>query len=359
MGNLESGLAGQWCFVDETTYGVAPSLTSAKFYVCDSDTLKLTKDTKQSEGIYAGALYPTAARRVVTQYSAGGGLPMDLPQRYMQQMLYRMFGSFGQTPAALTEDGSTGAYKAVHAPGPLEGHTFTAQAGRPAVDGGTVEPATYVGCKISEWEISAAMSDIAKLNLTIEARNELMGTNLDPLNGSLPALQAFTAPPGGVFTWVGGTVYYGGTPSTTSGVTTLASPTVAANIKGPISVKHTVPLDTSRYAPNVAPYRNEPLQNGIRAVSGSMVVEFLSAETYYDAYAADTATAIEYQFLGPAIGTGSDVATFSILCPNVRLEGESPSVGGPQVLTQTIPWTALDDRTNNVIQATYYTLDAS
>jgi hypothetical protein len=272
MGNLESGLAGQWCFVDETTYGVAPSLSTAKFYACDNDTLKLKKVTKQGTGIYAGALFPTAARRVVTEYSAGGGVPMDLPQRYLQQMLFRMFGSFGQTASALTEDGSTGAYKAVHAPGPLEGHTFTAQAGRPTVDGGTVEPATYTGCKVSEWEISAGQSDIAKLTLTIEGRNELMGSHLDPLNGSLPGLQSFSAPPGGVFYWVGASVYYGGTPSTTSGVTTLASPVLAGNVKGPISVKQTTPLDLTRYAPDVAPYRNEPLQNGLRAATGSMVV---------------------------------------------------------------------------------------
>jgi hypothetical protein len=359
MGNLESGLASQWCFIDETTYGVAPSLSTAKFYVCKSDTMKLKKTPKQGEGIYAGALYDAAARRVITEYSAGGGVVMELPQRYMQQQLFRMFGSYGQTASALTEDGSTGAYKAVHAPGPLEGHTFVLQAGRPAVDGGTVEPATYTGCKISEWEISAEMSSIATLTLTIEGRNELMGTNLDPLNGSLPGLQAFAAPPGGVFYWVGASVYYGGTPSTTSGVTTLASPVLAGNVKGPISVKNTVPLDLTRYAPNVAPYRNEPLQNATRKATGSMVVEWLSAETYYNAYAADTATAIEYQFLGPAIGTGSDIATLSILCPNVRLEGESPSVDGPVVLTQTVPWTALDDRTNNVIQATYITLDSS
>jgi len=359
MGNLESGLAAQWCFIDETTYGVAPSLTGAKFYACDSDTLKLRKVPKQGTSLYAGALYPTAARRVITQYSAGGAVPMDLPQRYLQQQLFRMFGSFGQSASALTEDGSTGAYKAVHAPGPLEGHTFTCQAGRPTVDNGTVEPATYTGCKISEWEISAGMSEIAKLTLTIEGRNELLGTNLDPLNGSLPGLQAFAAPPGGVFYWVGASVYYGGTPTTTSGVTTLASPTLAGNVKGPISVKHTTPLDLTRYAPDVSPYRNEPKQNGLRAATGSMVVEWLSAETYYNAYAADTATAIEYQFLGPAIGTGSDIATLSILCPNVRLEGESPSTAGAEILTQTVPWTALDDRVNNVIQATYITLDAS
>jgi tail tube protein len=359
MGNLESGLAAQWCALDETTYGVAPALSTAKFYVCDSDGLELKKTTKQSAGIYAGALFPTAARRVVTEYSASGPLVMDLPERSMQQWLYRMMGSYGQTPATLTQDGSTGAYKAVHAPGPLEGHSFALQKGVPAVDGGTVEPFTYTGCKVSEWEVSAQLGEIAKLNLTIEARNELAGTNKDPLNGSVPALQAFSAPPGSVFRWTGATVYYGGTPTTTSGVTTLASPVVAGNVKGSMNIKQTTPLDLERYSPDVAPYRNEPLQNAVRSLTGSFTVEWLSAESYYNAYAADTATSIEFQFQTVPIGTGSDIATFAIMVPNIRLEGESPKIPGPAVLTQTIPFTGLDDRVNNVCQITYNTLDAS
>lgn len=356
---LESGLAAQWCAVDETTYGVAPSLSTAKFYTADSDTLKLRKVPKQGTGIYAGALHEAAARRVITEYSAGGGLPMELPERGMQQWLFRMLGSYGQAPSALTQDAGTGAYKAVHAPGPLEGHSFALQAGRPAVDGGTVEPFTYTGCKVASWDLAATLGEIAKLTLNIEARNELAGTHKDPLNGSVPALQAFTAPPGGVFYWVGATVFYGGTPSTTSGVTSIAAPTVAGNVKGPMTFKYEVPLDLTRYAPDVAPYRNEPLGNAIRKASGEFTVEFLTAETYYNAYAADTATAIQFQFQTVPIGSGSDIATFSIMCPNVRLEGESPSTSGPVVLEQKIPFSVLDDRINNVVQVTYWTLDST
>lgn len=356
---LRSGLAGQWAAIDETTYGVVPSLSTALFYACDNDSLKLKKVPKQGSGIFAGSLAPRATRRVITEYNAGGALPMDLPQRQMNAWLYRMFGSYGQTAAALTEDGSTGAYSATHNLGALEGRSFALQKGVPTADNGTVEPITYSGCKVTEWEISAAMGEIAKLTLTIEGRNEIGGSWKDPLNASVPSLQTWSAPPGGVFTWVGGTVYYGGTPTTTAGVTTLTSPTVAGNIKGPISVKCTRPMDLDRYALGVAPFRNEPLQNAVTQPSGSFVVEWLSAETYWAAYQSDTATSIEYQFLGPAIGTGSDVSTLSILCSNIRLDGESPSVSGPAVLDQTVPWSVYDDATNAIIQATYWTLDST
>jgi len=357
MGN--TGLFAQWAAYDEATYGVAPALTAAKYYAGSTDSLGLKKTPKQSKGIFAGAQFDKAARRVgALEYSVTGAFNLDLPERGMQQWLYRMLGSFGQSPATLTEDGSTGAYKAVHAPGFIDGHSFSLQKGVPGVDG-TVVPMTYTGCKVQAWELSAALSDIVKLALTIEGRNELAFSHVDPLNGSVPSLASYTAPAGNVFRWVGATMYVGGTPSTTSGVTTLASPTLAGNISGPMSVKYNRPLDLTRYSPDVAPYRNEPYQNDVTAVTGATTVEFVSTETYYAAFQADTATAIEYQFETVGIGTGSDIATFSVLIPNIRIETAPLPISGPGIVKQAITWTGLDDGTNNPVQVTYVTLDAS
>jgi hypothetical protein len=355
---LPSGLAGQWCAVDETTYGVAPTLTGAPFTIFDSDSIKLKKTTKEGAGIYAGALVAKSARRVLTEYMVQGAAPADLPAQGLNKWLYRMFGSFGQSNAVLTEDMSTAAYKAVHVPGDLTGHTFALQAGRPDISG-TVAPFTYTGMKVSEWEISAAMGEIPKWTLTFEGRNELAGSgNGDPLNGSVPSLLTYSAPVGGVFKWNQGTVFYGGTPSTTSGITTLASPTAAGNIKS-FSVKMTRPMDTNRFSPELAGWRNEPLQNALLKITAQFEVEWLSTNAYYNAYANDTATAFSLAFTGPVIGTGSDHSSLGLLMSNIRLEGDSPSVSGPAVLTQTIPVTVYDDGTNSTLQATYWTLDTT
>src|SRR5216683_1065913 len=238
---LRSGLAAQLTSpVAESTYGVAPSLSGAKFSAFKSETLELKKTSVQGPGLLAGKLYGQAARRVVTNWAANGAITMDTPARGLQQWLFPMFGSYGQTASALTQDLTTGAYKAVHAPGPLEGSTFCVQKGVPAADNGTVEPVTYTGCKIADWELSVKTGEIAQLVLTIEARNELAGTmNSDPLNGSLPALQAYAAPAAGsVFHFLEATLYTGGTVSTVSGVTSVTSPVIAANVLS-ASVKHT------------------------------------------------------------------------------------------------------------------------
>lgn len=355
---LESGLGAQWCALDEVTYGVAPALTAAPFFIWDSDTLDLVKGTKQSAGIYSQSRYPHAARRVAETYAVTGGLKGDLAQRGLNPWLYRMFGSYGQTKAALTQDGVTGAYSAVHVDGPLDGHTFTVQKGAPGVDGVTA-PHTFTGCKVADWTISCAMDAIAALELTVQGRNRLAGSWKDPLNGSVPSLASFTAPPGGVFHWVGASLVYGGTPTTSAGVTTVSGGTVAGNIKGPMSIKNTVPVDTSRYSPDVAPFRNEPVQNGISSVTGSFTVEWLSTSAYLAAHDADTATSLELQFTGPAIGTGTDTASLAILIPNIRIDTAPVPVPGPAVLDQAVAWTGLDDGTNNRVQATYWTLDSA
>lgn len=354
-----SGLLAQFYGpVAETTYGVAPALTGGHFYAIKNETLKGKKLNAQGEGIFSGALSPQATRRVLAGWDAGGGISMEAPARNFQQWLLPMFGSYGQAAATLTQDASTGAYSSTHAPGPLQNHSFVLQRGVPTVDG-TVEPMTMVGCKIADWELSVAKHEIAQLAYTIAARNELGGSgNADPLNGSVPGLVSYTKPIGSVFHWAQATLFVGGTASTTSGVTTLASPTTAANVRS-ISIKQTAALDMDRYFLGGAGFRGEPVDNALRQIEVSFEVEWLSAETYYAAWAGDTPTAIELALVGPGIGSGSDHSTLNILIPEMFFNGDPPEIAGTQVITQKLPLVGLDDGANNVIQATYWTLDTT
>lgn len=356
---LASGLATQWVAQDETVYGVTPTWSSPPATVFDSDTLELKKTTKEGAGIYAGALVAAAPRRVVTEYRVQGGTVGDLPAQGLNKWLFRMFGSFGQAASALTQISTTGVYKAVHTIGALEGHTFAIQSGKADVTG-AVSAWTYGGLKVADWEISATMGEVAKWTMTVEGRNELAtGGATDPLNGSVPTLQSWTAPAGSIFHWMQGALLYGGTPSTTSGVTTISAPTAAGVLKA-FSLKVTRPLDLERFSPELAGYRNEPLQNALTQITGSITVEFLSTAAYYAAFANDTATALQWNFTGPVVGTsGSNHSLLGLLASNIRLEGESPKVPGPVVLTQTIPFTVLDNRTDNTLQATYQTVDTT
>lgn len=358
MGTIGSGIASRILGLPEVTYGVAPTLTSPICWEFKNESLELKKTTVQGQGLHAGGLYDRASRRVLTNYDVNGGIVMDLPARRLNLLLKHMFGSVGQSLATLTQISTTGVFKAVHAPGPMNGNSLCIQKGVPAVDG-TVEPFTYVGCKISDWEISVSTGAIAQLSLTIDARNELGGTgNSDPLNASVPALATWTGTNMDLFHFREASLITG-TPTTTTGVTSLGSTSVLGSIRD-ASIKQTLALDTSRYFLGSQGFKAEQLENGFRSITGSFTIDWLSAETQYNAFAADTPLALQLTFAGPQIGTGPPHAEeLDILVSNVKLDGESPKVGGPEVVSQQCSFTGLDDETNNQIQATYFTLDTA
>jgi hypothetical protein len=355
---IGSGIASQLVYQDEATYGVAPSLAAAIPLEFKSETLELKKVTVQGQGLHAGGLYDRAGRRVLTNYDANGGISLDLQTRRINKLLFAMFGSYGQANATLAQIGTTTVQKAIHFPGNTLGHSLCFQKGVPAVDGATPNPFTYVGCKVQDWTITVATGAIASLDLTINGRNELGGTgNGDPLNVSVPTLATWTSTPAMDLFHFREANLLTGTPSTVSNVTSLTGATTLANIKD-ASVKHTIALDDQRYFLGGGGFCAEPVENGFRMINGTFTAEFLTAGAMYQAFAGDTPLALELKFTGPTVGvSGGAPELLDIIIPNIKLDGESPKVAGPAVVTQACSFTGLDDEVNNQIQATYQTLD--
>lgn len=211
-----SGLATQVVVKDETTYGVAPSLTSGvDSFEIQSETLELRKTAVQGEGLAAGHVYRRTKRRVLTNYDVAGDIKMEVPTRNLGFFLRYMIGDFAEVP---TQIASSGIYKTVLQPKTgMFGHSFTLQKGVPAVDA-TVLPFTEVGLKIVGWEVSVATGGIAQMTLTMDGRNELAGAgNGDPLNGSIPPLATFLTAQTGrgleMFHFRQATLFSGGTPT--------------------------------------------------------------------------------------------------------------------------------------------------
>lgn len=357
---VNSGIGAQLLIVPETTYGVVPTtgFTGATSLEFDSETLELKKTVVQGKGLHGGGLYNRGARRVLTNYSVSGGIKMDLPTQGLNPLLKLMFGSKGQSLASLTQIGTDAAYQATHAPGSLAGTSLTIQKGVPSVDGTAPSPFTYVGMKLTDWQISVATGALASLDLTFDGRNELAGAgNGDPNNTTVPALGTFSEPTtASVFHFREATLFTGGTTSTTGGVTQVTGQTPAGNVKS-AEIKCAFKMDTSRYFLGANGFKAEPIENDFREISGQFMIEWLNSEAMYNAFSADTPTSLELSFIGPNIGTGSDKATLNILIPQIFLEGDSPKVGGPGVVEQTVAFTGLDNGKDNVIQATYITLD--
>lgn len=359
---VNSGIGSQLIMVPETVYGEAPSLSSASPFEFNTEGLELKKVPVQGKGMHAGGLHNRGARRKITNWTVNGPIAMDVPTRYLNPLLMQMFGSKGQTAATLTQDGTTGAYSATHAPGTLKGSSMCIQKGIPSVDGTAPKPFTYTGMKLVDWTLNVQTGAFATLATAWDGRNELAGSSTrgDTLNASVPALGAFNeAPDNSVFHFREATLYSGGTVSTAGGVTSVAGNTPLGNVKS-AEIKYAFKLDTERYFLGSRGLKAEQIENDYRDLTGQFVIEFLDSEAQYEAFASDTPLCIELSFVGDPIGSGgSDFSSLSILIPQIFLEGETPKVGGPGVITQTVPWTGLDDEVNNTIQATYWTVDAA
>lgn len=355
-----SGLAAQIVVKDESTYGVAPSLSSGiDSFEFLSETLELKKTAVTGHGLSAGQVYDRTKRRVVTNYAVTGDIKMDCPTRNLGFWLRYMIGGFGGTP---TEIGSTGIYQSMYQPvDNMQGHSFTLQKGVPTVDTATVEPFTYVGCKVTKWELSVATGGLAQLSLTIDGRNELAGDgNGDPLNSSVPSLATFALPTSGlgesVFHFREATLYSGGTPTMTDGTCSLSGETALGNVKT-VNIQQEMTFDTNRMFVGSDGFKAEQIENGFRKLTGSFTIEWLSNEAIYNAYAVDTTTSLELKFVGATVSTSNYL--LDIIIPNIKLEGESPKVPGPAVITQAANFTGLFDEATTQIQAIYQSEDSS
>lgn len=359
-----TGIATQLVYKPEATYGTAPSLTSgAESLEIKSETLELTKTTVQGQGLHAGGLYDRARRRVLTNYDVQGGWVMDLQTRSIGTLIQHMVGSFGYVLATPTQLATTGVYRSVHWPvsGGTQGHSLCIQKGVPAIDG-TVEPFTYVGVKLTDWEIAVQTGAIAQLTLTCDGRNELGGAgNGDPLNGSVPALAPFALPVTGhgtsEFHFRQATIFTGGVPTVASNAVSLVGEAASTNVQS-CSIKQTLAVDNARYFLGSQGFKAEQLENGFRQITGQMVVEWLSTEAMYNAFSADTTTSLQLTLTGNIVGTsGTNTELLDIIIPNIKLDGESPKVAGPQVVTQAVSFTGLDDESTTPIQIAYQSED--
>lgn len=341
-----SGLFSQFGIATETTVNTAVAVT--RFIEFNSETLARKRDIAQGVGLRAGGLYPRGARRILVSHKATGDVTFDVPTNGLGLVLQHMLGSFATTA---TQIGTTGAWQQIHNTGPLQGKTFTAQKAAPSLVP-TVEPFTYPGCKISDWELTCQQKQIATLKLTIDAQQE--NTSAD---GGVNALQ--TASYGastGLFAFHQGAVTTNTGTTVTGGIWTGTTPTTLATVTK-IDLKGSNPLHTDRFFAG-SQVQQEAIDNNFRAYTGSVDLEFAN-RTLYDQYRADGNTALQVSFTGAVIA-GTNKFTLSFYMPWVNFEDSAtPLVAGPDVITVTVPFTVLDDGVNGAVQALYISTDTT
>lgn len=346
-----SGLSGQVGAVVESVYGTPVTVTH--FYEFLSESLTFNPNWLDGQGLKSGQAYNRASRTVQSRFDVTGDLVMEHTSGEAATAVADSMGfwwkwSLGSTVTTPTLVLGT-AYQQIHVNGPKAGQFITCQVGRPQILSTTVQPFTYTGTKVTDWEFSCSDNQIAQLKVTMNARNELTST----------ALAAASYPtPNGLFSFANASLMtLGGTATTTSGLTSIASGTAIASIVNGITLTGSTPMKVDRFGLGNAGLKAEPIENAIPTITGTLSSEFYSRTELYDAFKASTTQPLQIDFTkfdqagndANGVAAGPNPYRLSILLPAVKFKTAAANISGPDVIPQSIGFQAYDDGTTNPV----------
>lgn len=352
-----SGISGQYGFAQEVTVGTA-TVAGMRFLEADGDGLKQTKKTVQGKGLHAGGLYLRTGRRAYTTREATGDVTMDVTTNGFGLIFQHMLGSFGSL-FTNTQVGVTPAWTQVHRPGSLKGKALTIQKGAPT-NAAVVEPITYTGCKITDWELSCKVDDLVKLKLTVDSMDELSADSASwPQGVAGPALAVASYLNSRVLHFAEGHIYHGGTVVVSGGGVASITTPVELTTVSEVTLKGSNKMKTDRWFLGSGGRKKEPIENDFREISGSFTAEF-EDRTMYNKFGRDTVDPMRLLFTDPFDEGGGSHSFLEIIVPSVPLNSGSPSVDGPDVLKMQYDFDGLDPQTTaSPIQFTYQTTDTA
>lgn len=285
----------------ETTPGTY--LAPARFMDFLDEDISLEIDPIESNGLRGRKTnhqWAQGARRVQ------GSVNMEVGPQGVGLLLENLFGG-----AAVTTNpgGGTPEYQHVFNLGTFYDKSMTVQVGRPD-DSGTIHPFSYVGCVISDFEFSIASTELLMLTFNVYGQDE--DTGQTAVTPSYSAYIPFTFKDGSLkITPAGGS-------ETDICVTDWS---LAGDSAMRTDAYFICDADTAG-----KPRRGR--ENGLREYTGSFTGDFEDM-TWYNWFRNGTEGNMVMTFTA---ATGEELE-FDL---NVRFDGSTPTVGGPEILEQAI-----------------------
>lgn len=320
---IKTGIAGQVGGKAEGIYGTP--VTVDRFWEFVSEGIDI--DIAKVDAPMVGAGRFLRNDRVKT-FLRGAGGPVDFI------VLNKGFGllmehAIGQN--TITGASANKTHTIIPDASALQGKSLTFQVGRPDVSG-TVRAFTFEGGKITEWEFKCDVDGPLHFIPVFDFENVLTATAL--ASASYPATQEMFIFSEGALT-IGGTTVYAKS----------------------ISIKGKNNLATDRR--NIGNVKREPLANNWFELTGSIDCEFEDL-TAYAAWLAGTQAQLVLTFtLATVIPTTAVPFSLTITIPKIEYTGETPKVGGPDIVRMPLAFRGLYDGSNAIITAAYVTSDTA
>jgi hypothetical protein len=322
-----SGIAAQLGYAAETTWG---SYKVPDHWVeVVSESFALNVQRIEGKGMRASNRVQRSDRWVSNKKGVTGSVQFEVASKGFGLWIKHCLGAVTTT----TPGGGTNSKTHTGKVGDPFGLGLTVQVGRPD-NAGVVQPFSYMGCKITDWEIANTVDNFVTLSSTLDGQDESTVTGL---------ASASYASADELLSFVGGALTIAG-----SQVATVHD----------ISIKGTNALKTDRYGIRTSTLKKEPIQNGLIAISGSLTSEFESL-TAYNRYVNGTQASVVATWTGATLLEGSIFPSLVCTMPVCRFDGTTPNLSGQDMLTQTLPFVALYDGSQEPISVAYTTLDTT
>lgn len=307
------GLLDQLGVKREAVYGTP--VVVDRFLEFNSESIKRNKITLQSDAIRArGRHSRRGSRRVVTGRGAAGDIVFEVAPAgsgiWFEQALGKVVTTQPDSVNAPT------VFEHLFSVDFLWGKSLTVQVGREREDR-TVVPFTYTGCKVPQLALAIDTNGFLIATAGIDAQDELTGE----------ALAATSYPATTPFHFMQSSL-------------TLDAATVANVRSAGVTIAN--PLDTERYFIGSQGKKAQQRESDRVAVTGQLVVDFVSREALYDAYTADTPLELDLNFTGENI-SGAFNRALNINIPDIRLNGDTPNVGGAALPQMTVPFEGFEN----------------
>lgn len=322
---LRSGLAAQIGFKAETTWGTYAVPT--RFLEFRDESMSLASERIEGEAIRTANRVQRTGRWAANRKGVGGDVSFEVLSKGFGLIFEHMLGSNTITTPA----GGTLARDQTIVIGDLYGKSLTVQVGRPDVTG-TVQPFSYTGCKVASWELSNDVDGVLMLTCTFDGKDE--DTTQALASASFAAADELFFFTGGVVTIAAG----------------------AYDVRN-ITISGDNGLQTDRYFLRGSSLKKEQIPTGPIEITGSMEAEF-DGLTAYNRFVNGTVAALTATWTGSLI-EGALNYSVTVTMPNVRFDGDTPNVGGTDILTQPLNFKVLYDGTAAPITIVYRSVDTA
>ena len=300
---IRSGLAAQIGIGVESTVGSAA--TPTRFYEFNDESIAQTIERIESEGLRTGNRVLRSDRFASGQIAIEGSFSMDMTADNTAILFKHALGAVA----------TAGSYVHTCTMSDPFGLGLTLEVGRPGNDG-TVRAFTYAGCKINTLDLSVSVGEL------LSAEFGIIGTTAETI-GSVTAASYGSSLE---------LLHFAGAAITVAGD---AFPCKDFSL----SVNNGLTGDRFVLGSQVA---QQPIASSMAEVTGSLVAEFVDATAYNRVVNATTAQIV-------ATFTDSASKSITVTVPVARFDGDTPTVGGPDILDQTLNFKGLFNGTDSPV----------